>query len=65
MRSLEASVAGALGLARKGSFLRTFPVPLQTGHLDNIAISVTPQCGLFYDINKVNSSDRKGHIVIL
>lgn len=48
MPSLSARVAGALGLARKGSFLGTFPVPLQTGHLDNIAIPVIPHSVAYF-----------------
>ena len=41
MPSLSARVAGAFGLARKGSFLGIFPTPLQTGHLAIIAIADT------------------------
>jgi len=36
--NLSARVAGALGLARKGSFLGIFPVPLHSGHLASIGI---------------------------
>ena len=41
MLNLLTWVEGAFGLARKGSSLRTFPVPLQTGHLASIAIHLT------------------------
>jgi len=36
MPSLSARVAGALGLAKKGSSLGTFPAPLQTGQVASI-----------------------------
>lgn len=41
MPNLAALVTHAFGLARKGTFLGTFPVPLQTGHLASIAILST------------------------
>ncbi len=41
MPNLSACVAGALGLAPKGSGLGTFPLPLQTGHLASIVIANT------------------------
>ena len=34
--NLSARVNGAFGLARKGSFLGTLPVPLQSGHIASI-----------------------------
>jgi hypothetical protein len=41
MPYLSGRVIGALGLARKGSVLGTFPLPLQSGHLASIAIPKT------------------------
>jgi len=38
MPNLLGLVTHALGLAMKGSSLGTFPFPLQTGHIANIAI---------------------------
>jgi len=65
MPNLLVLVTHAFGLARKGSSLGIFPFPWQTGHLDNIAIAVTPRYYLFFDIGNINKSARKAYIVVL
>ena len=55
MPNLSARVAGAFGLARKGSSLGTLLVPLQSGHIANIAIPNTTFCA-FSSIIIVTSS---------